>query len=52
MGSLGVYSLEALVGCLAPVKSRGCLAVTGPTVVLRRISEDYGEALLLQLASG
>jgi hypothetical protein len=38
-----------------PVQSRGAetrLAVAGPTVVRRKISEDYGEALLLQLASG
>ena len=38
-----------------PVQSRGAetrLAVAGPTVVRRKISEDYGEVLLLQLASG
>ena len=38
-----------------PIQSRGAetrLAVAGPTVVRRKISEDYGEALLLQLASG
>ena len=44
--------MEALVGCLVPVLSRGSPAAAGRTVVRRRISEDYGEALLLQLASG
>jgi hypothetical protein len=44
----GVSSLEALVGCLAAVLSRGNLAAAGHTVVGRRISEDYWEVLLLQ----
>ncbi len=46
VGRLGVSSLEALIGCLVSVRSRG------GTFVQRRISEDCGQALLLQLASG
>jgi hypothetical protein len=40
VGRLGVSSLQPLVGCLAPVQTRGAethLAVAGPTLVRRKI---------------